>query len=331
MSTPETPFCLRNINNRPSMLVRTLQALEADPAFGSPIVVLSDSAARLGVSEVTRIRPDAKIILVPAAVGSGISSLLAGLEVLETCRSEHMALVPGSFFATDPSEAFRSLAAIATQPLQLNQVALMTRRSHRPGCGLRMELGERLQNSPMFRLSKLHPDISTEIAALLEEAKALVVASGPSIVRTRNLVKHVQLNDPTAYVACHNAMKLAQKYGLTLRPQGDFLSLAGRPSVRDYFQSALPDLYAFIGNPDWRTIETFRDPLFDAYNSAPITPVGIAGPSDHKVIASQDGILILQPGHEDAVKAHYPDPKYLGISEHDTRQAVTSLRFIASR
>jgi mannose-1-phosphate guanylyltransferase len=306
LSTPETPFCLRSISSRPAPLIRTLQALEANPVFGSPIVILAECATRLGVAEITRIRPDAMVILVPDSIGSGISSLLGAIEVSNSCASRHMALIPGSFFATDAVEAFSSLAAVASQCMQIDQVALMTGRTNGASSTLKIELDTRVANSALFRIKRIFPDISEETKALLNEINSLVHASGPALVSTQSLLKHIQLNFSTTYVACHNALKLSERYGQTHRPQQDFLSFAGRPTIRDYFESVLPSLQAFIGNPDWRTVESFKDPFFEEYNTQPILPVSIVGPHDHKIIASNDGILILKAGYEDSVKDFYP-------------------------
>jgi mannose-1-phosphate guanylyltransferase len=307
LSTPETPFCLRSINSRPAPLVSTLQALDANSAFGAPIVILAECAARLGVAEITRIRPDALIILVPDSIGSGISSVLAAIEVSNSCASRHIALIPGSFYAADPREAFLSLAAIAAQCLQIDQVALMTGRSIAFSNQFKIELDVRVKNSSLFRVKRFHQFISEETKALLKETNSLVNASGPALVSTQSLLNHIQANFPTTYVACHNALKLADKYGQTHRPQQDFLSFGGRPTIHDYFQSVLPSLQAFIGNPNWRTIESFKDSIFDEYNTQPIIPVSIVGAADQRVIASNDGILILKSGHEDAVKDLYPE------------------------
>lgn len=329
LSTPETPFCLRSINGRPAQLVRTLQALEACSAFGAPIVILAESAARLGIAEITRIRPDAKTVLVPDAVGSGISCLLAAIEVSNTCKSKHIALIPGSFFATDPLEALRSLASISEQSTDSDQVVLMTSRSTESYGGLNTELGERIGSSALFELKQFHQTVVNPMSAVLREANALVKTSGPALVSTQSLIKHIQSNFPTTYVACHNALKLSEKYGNTYRPQRDFLSFAGRPSIQDYFQTVSDKLQAFVGNPDWRTIETFRDPLFDEYRSLSVIPVGIAGPEDQKIISSNDGILILKNGYEDDVKDHYPNMTIRQPSEFMPAEKGPSLRFTA--
>jgi mannose-1-phosphate guanylyltransferase len=329
LSTPETPFCLRSINGRPAQLVRTLQALEANSAFGPPIVILSESAARLGIAEITRIRPDAKTILVPDAVGSGISCLLAAIEVSNTCKSNRIAIIPGSFFAPDPLEAFRSLASVSSQISDADQAVLMTGRSAESYDGLTTELGERIGASSLFTLKQFHQTIVNPMSGVLREANALVKTSGPALVSTQSLIKHIQANFPTTYVACHNALKLSEKYGNTFRPQRDFLSFAGRPSIQDYFQTVSNNLQAFVGNPDWRTIETFRDPLFDEYRCLSVLPVGIAGPEDQKIISSSDGILILKHGFEDAVKNHYPDVTVRQATEFMPAEKGPSLRFTA--
>ncbi len=327
LSTPETPFSLRSINGRSSLLLRLLQALGANPAFGSPIVILAQSATRLGVTEITRIRPDAMIILVPDSIGSGISSLLAAIEVSNSCASRHIALIPASFFATDLTEAIGSLAAIAAHCSQVDQVALMACRSNTVTGSFKVELDSRVQYSSLFRIKRLHRDISEETTALLNETNSLLYASGPALVSTLSLLKHIQSNFPTTYVACHNAVKLSEKYGQTHRPQSDFLSFAGRPSIHEYFQSVLPSLQAFIGNPDWRTIETFKDQYFNDYNAQPILPVQIAGSGDQRVIASNDGILILKEGHEEDVKNLYPDLSSALGSAVAPFQKGPSLRF----
>ncbi len=329
LSTPETPFCLRSINGRPAQLVRTLQALEACRAFGAPIVILAESAARLGIAEITRIRPDAKTILVPDAVGSGISCLIAAIEVSNTCKSNHIALIPGSFFATDPLEAFRSLAAISAQLSDGDQAVLMTGRSTESYDGLNTELAERIGSSALFAVKQFHQTIVNPMSAVLREANTLVKVSGPALVSTVSLIKHVQSNFPTTYVACHNALKIAERYGNTFRPQRDFLSFAGRPTIKDYFQTVSNKLQAFVGNPDWRTIETFRDPLFDEYRSLSVVPVGIAGPEGQKIISSSDGILILKNGYEDAVKDHYPNITTRQPREFIPAEKGPSLRFTA--
>jgi mannose-1-phosphate guanylyltransferase len=329
LSTPETPFCLRSINSRPAFLIRTLQALEANSAFGPPIVILAESAARLGIAEITRVRPDAQIILVPSVVGSGIASLIAAIEVANSCASEQIALIPGSFFATDPVEALGSLAAVASQFSGADQVVLMAGRSNVSHAGLSIELGTRIENSSLFTLKQLHQNVSSVMTSVLRETNSLINTSGPALVSTQSLLKHIQSNFPTTYVACHNALKLAEKYGNTFRPQRDFLSLAGTPSIHNYFQSVLPSMRAYIGNSDWRTIETFRDQLFDEYQTIPITPVAIAGPKDQKIIASNDGVLILKAGFEDAVKDLYPNISASQASGTNAHQKGPSLRFTA--
>jgi mannose-1-phosphate guanylyltransferase len=329
LSTPETPFCLRSVNHRPPLLVRTLLALEANPSFGVPIVILAESAARLGVTEITRARPDASIILVPQSIGSGISSLLAVTAVTNSCASRLMALIPASFAANDPVEAFRSLASVASQCADSDHPILMARRSATPDNAMHIELGERLAQTALFGVKNIQVSGSSEIATALAETQSLVSKSGPALVSTQNLLKHIQANFPTTFVACHNAMHLAEKFGNTQRPQQDFLSFGGRPGILDYFQSVLPNIRVFIGNPDWRTIETFRDPLFDEHKSLPATPIGISGFSGCRVFSSDDGVLILKPGHEDEVKEHYPDTSATNGFNSGPPRKGPSLRFTA--
>ncbi len=329
LSTPETPFFLRSINGRPALLVRTLQALEAIPEFGVPIIILGETAARLGISEITRIRPDATIFLMPDGIGSGISSVLGAIEVSNKSASGQMALIPANFYASDPVEAFRSMASVASQCSEGDQVVLMTRRSSSPATNLSVELGARVAGTALYHLNQLHHLISDETASVLRETNSLLNYSGPALAMTQSLLRHVQSTFPTTYVACHNALKLAEKYGNTYRPQSDFLSFAGRPVIRDYFQSVLPSLQAYIGNPDWRTIETFRDPFFDDFTSHPITPVACAGIENCKIIASNDGVLILRHGHENEVKDHYPNSTTAHGSGTKLSQKGPSLRFTA--
>lgn len=327
LSTPQTPFCLRSIGGRTPHLVRILQGLDATPAFGAPIVILGSAAARSGIAEVTRLRPDATIILVPEDLGSGIPALLGATHVLDNSKEELIALIPASFTAADPVDAFRSLATIAAQLSQIDQTILMATRVAQQDGSMRLELGHRVAGTSLYSVKQIFETDQLDIASALGEMRALVSMCGPVLVSPKSIHKHVQKNFPTTFVACHNAMQLAEKFGNTIRPQADFLSFAGRHHLHDYFRSILSSLEIYIGNPDWRTIETFRDPLFDDVSTKPMMPVGVAGYNGSRIISSDDGILILKKGYEDDVKDHYPSADPLNNLDTVVRMKGPHLRF----
>jgi mannose-1-phosphate guanylyltransferase len=328
LSTPETPFCLRSINAKSSLMVRLLQALEANPAYASPIIILNENAARLGITEITRSRSDSTIILVPDRVGSGISCLLGAIETAQTGNNTHFAFIPGSFFATDTVEAFRALSSIAPQCSSADHAVVMSARTQIATNTLRIELDSRFQNSAMIGVKRFHANLSGDMLSILNETGSLVQISGPALIATQNFLNHAQQNFATTYVACHNSMKLAEKYGKTYKPQRDFLSFAGKPRVQDYFESTLPNMRTFIGNTDWRTIETFKDSFFDDYKANPVMPVSVAGPAGHKIIASNDGVLILHEGYEESIAHFYPSmPDAADQSQTVIKPKGPTLRF----
>jgi mannose-1-phosphate guanylyltransferase len=328
LSTPEEPFCLRSLGGRPSPLFRSLQALEATAEFGAPIVILCETASRIGIAEVTRTRPDATIILVPQGVGSGISATLAALHEVANENPAPLVLIPGSFFAHDPVSAFRSLIASIPSDGLKDTAILMATRNFESNTSLCFELSERVPGTSLFTLNSLQIRPDGELAEALNETASLARGSGPAIVAPAQLIEHLGQSYPTLLTACRNALHLSEKGGNTLRPRADFLRLAGRPGVTDLFHSARHKVRAYLGNPDWRTVQTFRDVLFDDFKSISSMPVAVIGFPGHRIIASSDGVLILQLGFEDDVKNGYQDTMQAhNFAENKAKHPV--LRFSA--
>jgi hypothetical protein len=142
------------------------------------------------------------------------------------------------------------------------------------------------------------------------------------------LIERMDAIWPTLLSASRNALSLKQEVGSITRPHANFLRLAGRPGIRDLLQAVLPEVTAIIGKPDWRTVQTFRDPFFDRLDGGVQVPLGIGGYPDHRVIASTDGIFIVKPGHEDEAKNWYPENAPAGLQIPGQRTYPT-LRFSA--
>ena len=322
-STPSAPFCMREIGGRPSLLLRNLQAIEATAAYDRPIVVLKEEAAVNGAMEIKRIRPDAAIIVVPGGSGSGISAILAAL----ISENRSLALIPASFTADNPVEAFAFLAAQFSEKRDFPVVVASRKTSAREG--MYMELASRRQgDEQLHELASLHIRGDGDLASALQVTASIAKATGLVAYPAAHLVNHLGKSWPTLLSACRNALALKQDVGTIIRPHGDFLRLAGRPGIRDLLQAVLPHVAAVIGNPDWRTIDTFRDPIFDHLEVKPTATIAVCGYSDHRLIESCDGVLVLKPGHEDEAQKWYP------TNETATRNApghphFPSIRFSA--
>ncbi len=67
----------------------------------------------------------------------------------------------------------------------------------------------------------------------------------------------------------------------------------------------LNDVAVYLASDDCRIVQSFRDPSIMQRHPDTIIPIEVCGYKDTKIITSNDGVLLLRTGSEDAVKDIY--------------------------
>ena len=320
LSTPERPFCIRPNQDGDTPLGCLIEALAATNRFATPIIILSETAARDALPLISRHNAQAKVLLVPAGTGSGTAAVLAAMMEVNEKNPLPLSLIPASFHAENLIQTFEGLAAMAVASKTDQLAILMASRSHGVDLSFSLEIGERIPGKTFFSVRSFHVDRDTDMLSAMREMRSLVRGCGPVVVPPALLLDRLTTNFPTLVSACRNALQLADNAGQIIRPRGDFLRLVGRPGLVQLISPNLNDLGIYLASDDCRVVQSFRDPSVTQGVKNAALPVEVCGYKDAKIIASADGVLILRPGSEELVKDHYQNqPEPTVAAAHPTK------------
>lgn len=323
LSTPERPFCIRTNQNGESPLGHILTALTATNKFAPPIIILSEMAARDALPQINRLCPDALVQLVPAGTGSGTAAVLAAMIEVLQAKPLPLALIPASFHAENLVQAFETIAKMASISQTEQRAVVMASRSPSIDLSFSLELGERIPGKTIFSVSSIFADRNPDTASVMSEMGTLVRGCGPVVVPPALLLRRLTDGFPTLASACRNALQMADSAGNVTRPRGDFLRLVGRPGLVQLIAPNLNDLGVYLASDDCHIVQSFRDPSIVKSGKLSSLPVEVCGYNDASVIASEDGILVLRPGHEEQVKVLYQHQPH---SEENTNHPQKATR-----
>ena len=305
LSTPERPFCLRANQNGDVPLAQIIDALATIDQFAAPTIIVSETAAHEALPLIARHNARAKILLVPAGTGSGTAVVLAAM--MEASESEPLplALIPASFHADNFIQAFEGLGVMANASKAEQMAIMMASRSPSVDLSFSLEIGERIPGKTLFAVNSFQVDRNADALSAMSEMRSIVRGCGPLTVPAALLLDRLSTNFPTLISACRNALQLADNAGKAIRPRGEFLRLVGRPGIVQLIAPNLNDVALYLASDDCRIVQSFRDPSILKNNKDATWPIEICGYKDAKIIASNDGVLVLRPGSEDAVKDLY--------------------------
>lgn len=305
LSTPERPFCVRPNQNADAPLAQIIDALASIEKFAAPIIILSEAAAKDGLSIITQRNSQSKILLVPAGTGSGTAAVLAAMLEAREPNPLPLAIIPASFHADNFVHAFEGLSAMAIASKAEQLAIMMASRSPSVDLSFSLELGERIPGKTLFAVNSFQVDRSPDVQSAMSEMRTIVRGCGPLAVPAALLLDRLSTNFPTLISACRNALQLADNAVHVTRPRGDFLRLVGRPGIVELIAPNLNDVALYLASDDCRIVQSFRDPSITQRYIDTIIPIEVCGYKDTKIITSNDGVLLLRPGSEDAVKDVY--------------------------
>ncbi len=179
LSTPERPFCVRPNQNTDAPLAQIIDALAKIKQFAAPIIILSEAAAKDGLSIIAHHYPQSKILLVPSGIGSGTAVVLAAMMETDEPDSLPLAIIPASFHADNFVHAFEGLSAMAMASKAGQLAILMASRSPSIDLSFSLELGERIPGKTLFAVNSFQVDRNPDVISAMSEMRTVVRGCGP--------------------------------------------------------------------------------------------------------------------------------------------------------
>lgn len=313
-SVPGCPFPFQAPAGADAPVVTLVRALEANPGFGRPVLVIAPDMLQAALAALSRsdcLMPS--IMTVPAGTQGGVAAALTALETASEARKTPLTFLPAAFNTRGPLDGFLDHVSNRMVPVAVSGFAVMAaRRGTGPTGATALIAGASKPGTSFLQTSRCLPldggpqDAGDTIEAAADQG-ALWTPSGPVVVIAGRVLDMIHDVDPMLLQACRNALHRAERRGNVVHPEQNFLSLIQDQSFGHILAGNARSILIDPGGENVTAVRSWADVPRDApqRRNQPARPVHGAGMPDCTFISGPGGLLAMAAGHENEVARHF--------------------------